>query len=307
MGLHDLETMQEVEAAVHTIDPEAIIYGEGWKMGATIDGSKMANQTNIKDIEITNNAIGAIAVFNDAMRDGLKGSVFESDSKGYISGKGKANLAKVIFGIKGGDALSQGWIVKDARVVNYMSAHDNNTLWDKLELSNGSDSIETRLAMNRFGATLLMVSKGMTFFQAGEEMLRTKDGDENSYKSSDEINNIDWSVLCEGEMQYEMMLYYKGLIEMRKTFGIFSNNSATVTESSIIDGRCSITIDDGEGGTALILSNPTPAEMTFTLEGDWYVIVDGVSVNLDADTLVSGNIYIPAYSAMVLVNAELMN
>ena len=307
MGLHDLETMQEVEAAVHTIDPEAIIYGEGWKMGATIDGSKMANQTNIKDIEITNNAIGAIAVFNDAMRDGLKGSVFESDSKGYISGKGKANLAKVIFGIKGGDALSQGWIVKDARVVNYMSAHDNNTLWDKLELSNGSDSIETRLAMNRFGATLLMVSKGMTFFQAGEEMLRTKDGDENSYKSSDEINNIDWSVLCEGEMQYEMMLYYKGLIEMRKTFGIFSNNSATVTENSIIDGRCSITIDDGEGGTALILSNPTPAEMTFTLEGDWYVIVDGVSVKLDADTLVSGNIYIPAYSAMVLVNAELMN
>ena len=307
MGLHDLETMQEVEAAVHTIDPEAIIYGEGWKMGATIDGSKMANQTNIKDIEITNNAIGAIAVFNDAMRDGLKGSVFESDSKGYISGKGKANLAKVIFGIKGGDALSQGWIVKDARVVNYMSAHDNNTLWDKLELSNGSDSIETRLAMNRFGATLLMVSKGMTFFQAGEEMLRTKDGDENSYKSSDEINNIDWSVLCEGEMQYEMMLYYKGLIEMRKTFGIFSNNSATVTENSIIDGRCSITIDDGEGGTALILSNPTPAEMTFTLEGEWYVIVDGVSVKLDADTPVSGNIYIPAYSAMVLVNAELMN
>ncbi len=307
MGLHDLETMQEVEAAVHTIDPEAIIYGEGWKMGATIDGSKMANQTNIKDIEITNNAIGAIAVFNDAMRDGLKGSVFESDSKGYISGKGKANLAKVIFGIKGGDALSQGWIVKDARVVNYMSAHDNNTLWDKLELSNGSDSIETRLAMNRFGATLLMVSKGMTFFQAGEEMLRTKDGDENSYKSSDEINNIDWSVLCEGEMQYEMMLYYRGLIEMRKTFGIFSNNSATVTESSIIDGRCSINIDDGEGGTALILSNPTPAEMTFTLEGEWYVIVDGVSVKLDADTLVSGNIYIPAYSAMVLVNAELMD
>ena len=307
MGLHDLETMQEVEAAVHTIDPEAIIYGEGWTMGATIDGSKMANQSNIKDIKITNNAIGAIAVFNDVIRDGLKGSVFESDSQGYISGKGKLNLSKVIFGIKGGDAPSQGWIVKDSRVVNYMSAHDNNTLWDKLELSNGSNSIETRLAMNRLGATLIMVSKGMTFFQAGEEMLRTKDGDENSYKSSDAINNIDWSVLNEGEMQYEMMLYYKGLIEMRKTFDIFTDNSTTVSYTSIIDGRCSITLTDAEGGEVLILSNPTSAQMTFSLDSDWYMIVDGEHVNLSGEAVTSGNIYIPAYSAVILVKAQLLN
>ena len=307
MGLHDLETMQEVEAAVHTIDPEAIIYGEGWTMGSTIDGSKMANQTNIKDIRITNNAIGAIAVFNDVIRDGLKGNVLESDSQGYINGKGKDNLANVIFGIKGGDALGQEWMVSDARVVNYMSAHDNNTLWDKLELSNGSYSIESRLAMNRLGITLLMVSKGMTFFQAGEEMLRTKDGDENSYKPSDAINNIDWSVLREGEIHYEMMLYYKGLIEMRKTFDIFTDNSTTVDYTSIIDGRCSITLADAEGGEALILSNPTPLDMTFMLEGEWYVIVDGVSVKLDTDTLTSGNIQIPAYSAAVLVNAQIMN
>jgi pullulanase len=161
--------------------------------------------------------------------------------------------------------------------------------------------------MNRFGATLLMVSKGMTFFQAGEEMLRTKGGDENSYKSSDAINNIDWSVLNEGEMQYEMMLYYKGLIEMRKTFDIFTDNSTTVNYTSIIDGRCSITIEDAEGGTALILSNPTPAEMTYNLEGEWYVIVNGECITLNADTITSGKIYIPAYSAAVLVNAELMN
>jgi pullulanase len=171
MGLHDLDTMQQVENAVHTINPEAIIYGEGWTMGATIDGSKMANQSNIKDITVTDGAIGAVAVFNDVIRDGLKGSVFEKESQGYISGKGSANLAKVLFGIKGGDALSQGWSVKDARVVNYMSAHDNNTLWDKLELSNGSYPIETRLAMNRLGTTILMASKGMTFFQAGEERI----------------------------------------------------------------------------------------------------------------------------------------
>ena len=94
---------------------------------------------------------------------------------------------------------------------------------------------------------------------------------------------------------------------MRKTFDIFTDNSTTVDYTSIIDGRCSITLADAEGGEALILSNPTPLDMTFMLEGEWYVIVDGVSVKLDADTLTSGNIQIPAYSAAVLVNAQIMN
>ena len=301
MGLHDLQTIQEVENAVHTINPEAIIYGEGWTMGATIDGSKMANQSNIKDITITDGAIGAVAVFNDVIRDGLKGSVFEKESQGYISGKGAANLAKVLFGIKGGDALSQGWSVKDARVVNYMSAHDNNTLWDKLELSNGSYPIETRLAMNRLGATILMASKGMTFFQAGEEMLRTKDGDENSYKSSDKINNIDWSVLDGESIQYEMMLYYKHLINVRKTYSIFTNNSSTITEVKTTNGRVAVLFENEIDGKALLISNPTSAEMTYELDGTWYMVVNGVDASAEP-VLCEESITVPAYSAIILVN-----
>ena len=301
MGLHDLDTMQQVENAVHTINPEAIIYGEGWTMGATMDGSKMANQSNIKDITVTDGAIGAVAVFNDVIRDGLKGSVFEKESQGYISGKGSANLAKILFGIKGGDALSQGWSVKDARVVNYMSAHDNNTLWDKLELSNGSYPIETRLAMNRLGATILMASKGMTFFQAGEEMLRTKDGDENSYKSSDEINNIDWSVLDGESIQYEMMLYYKHLIDVRKTYSIFTNNSSTITEAKTTNGRVAVLFEDELDGKALLISNPTSADMTYELDGTWYMVVNGVDASAEP-VLCEGSITVPAYSAIILVN-----
>ena len=101
MGLHDLATMQEVESAVHTVNPNAIIYGEGWTMGATIDGSAQANQSNISKITSTGDAIGGIAVFNDAIRDGLKGSVFDAKAKGYISGSSKGNVIKVVFGIKG--------------------------------------------------------------------------------------------------------------------------------------------------------------------------------------------------------------
>ncbi len=300
MGLHDLATMQKVEAAVHTVNPEAIIYGEGWTMGATIDGSKMANQSNIQDITITNNAVGAIAVFNDVIRDGLKGSVFEKKSQGYINGKGAANLAKVMFGIKGGNAMSQGWSVKDARVVNYMSAHDNNTLWDKLELSNGATPIETRLAMNRLGATILMASKGMAFFQAGEEMLRTKGGDENSYRSSDEINNIDWSVLDGESIQYEMMLYYKHLIDVRKTYDIFTNNSAKITETKTTNGRVAVLFEDEIDGKALLISNPTSADMTYELDGEWFMVVNGKDAFTEP-TSCKGKLTVPPYSAIILI------
>ncbi len=102
MGLHDLETMKEVEAAVHAINPQAIIYGEGWTMGSTIDGSAQANQSNISQIKPSGDAIGSVAVLNDAIRDGLKGSVFDKTSQGYINGASSGNANKVIFGIKGG-------------------------------------------------------------------------------------------------------------------------------------------------------------------------------------------------------------
>ena len=304
MGLHDLATMQEVENAIHTINPEAIIYGEGWTMGATIDNSPMANQGQISKIVPLEGAIGGIAVFNDAIRDGLKGSVFTSTSKGYISGNGANSWSNVLFGIKGGMGTGMSWEVKNAMVVNYMSAHDNNTLWDKLLLSNGNNTVEERLAMNRLGATLLMISKGTVFFQAGEEMLRTKNGDENSYKSSDAINNIDWSVLKEGSNEYEMMLYYQELIRIRQTYSIFrTNNTAIAANTSLGDGKVDITIDNHQGSKARVIANPTGEAMTYSVSGDWYMVVNGVSVMASPEA-VNGTITIPAYAAVVLLNAN---
>ena len=307
MGLHDLATMQEVENAVHAINPEAIIYGEGWTMGSTIDGSPMANQGQISKIEPLEGAIGGIAVFNDIIRDGLKGSVFTATSKGYISGNGNGSLPSVLFGIKGGAGTGFSWEVKNGMVVNYMSAHDNNTLWDKLILSNGDNTVEERLAMNRLGATLLMISKGTVFFQAGEEMLRTKDGDENSYKSSDAINNIDWSVLKEGSNEYEMMRYYQELIRVRQEYAIFRTlNTAVIANTSYGEGRVAITLDNHAGGKALIVSNPTGEAMTYNVSGNWHMIVNGVDV-MDAPEAVTGSITVPAYTAVVFVNDACLN
>ena len=303
MGLHDLETMQEVEAAVHTVNPRAIIYGEGWTMGATIDGSSQANQSNISKITPTGKAIGAVAVFNDAIRDGLKGSVFEKTGQGYINGAAKASERKVIFGIKGGEGIGQGWSVTDAMVINYMSAHDNNTLWDKLLLSAPDKSDDQRNRMNNLGAAIVMISKGTPFWQAGEEMLRTKGGDENSYKSSDEVNNIDWSVLKEGTREYATMCYYKGLIEMRKAFDIFTDTKAKVVHAeSIGSGILVVTIEDGKGGQALILINPHNTDLPYTLEGQWNLVADDASAGAEILAQESGSIQVPGIGVRIYLN-----
>ena len=298
MGLHDLETMQEIESAVHTINPHAVIYGEGWTMGYTIDGSLQANQGNISKIVPTGDAIGGIAVFNDVMRDATKGSVFEKTGKGYINGApNSTNLSKIVFSIRGGSGVGQGWAVKNAMVVNYMSAHDNNTLWDKLLLANGSADDDTRNKMNNLGAAILMISKGTPFWQAGEEMLRTKDGDENSYNSSDEINNIDWSVLSEDSREYKTMLYYKGLIEMRKAYGIFTDVNATIDYEELTNGMAIIRFGD----KAVAILNPHRQALPYTLDGEWNLVANGESAGVDVISRDSGNITVDGVSVRIYV------
>jgi pullulanase len=243
-----------------------------------------------------------VAVFNDAIRDGLKGSVFEKTSQGYINGSPSANTGKVKFGIAGGMMAGFGWRVEGAMVINYMSAHDNNTLWDKLLLSNPSHMVEERLAMNRLGAAILMISQGTPFMQAGEEMLRTKDGDENSYKSSDEINNIDWETLTPDSNEYKTMLYYKGLIAMRRAFSIFrSTEAGVVTFEDLGGGKLAVKYNDGKGNEALVLINPTTSLMNYELVGEWRLVVDKYGAGTDTISTDSGNISLPGCSICVYV------
>ena len=298
MGLHDLQTMQEIEKTVHEVNPEALIYGEGWTMGATVDGSDQANQGNIS--KITPHGIGAVAVFNDVIRDGLKGSTFDTLSTGFISGSYAANKLKIQFGINGGTGIAATWNVKNQMSVNYMSAHDNHSLWDKLVISNPNDSVETRMAMNKLGAGIIMVSKGIPFMQAGEEMMRSKDGDENSYKSSDAVNNIRWDTLAEGSDAYAMMLYYKGLIEMRKAYPILgTDGSVKITYGSFGTDGMSALYEAADGTRALVLINPTSQAFPYTLEGQWNLIADGTRAGSQVLATESGNITVDGISIRI--------
>ena len=271
MALHDVQTMQAVEEAVHAVNPGALIYGEGWTGGSSpLRDNFRASQANIKQVAASGDAIGSIAVFNDAIRDGLKGSVFDPKDTGYANGSAsKANANKVIFGIQGGQKTSAvSWGVKNAMVVNYTSSHDNNTLWDKLLVSCPNASVEDRLSMNRLCAATVLLSRGLPFFLAGEEMLRTKDGDSNSYKSSDAVNNLDWDSLTPDSAALRMSEYYRGLIAVRKSHPFLTSGEAPVCE--LLDGNViAVTWKQDERAVAFALINPGTAEVQAPVPEGW--------------------------------------
>ena len=315
MGLHDLETMRQIEAAVHAINPKAIIYGEGWTMGSTVDGSAQANQTNISQILPTNNAIGSVAVFNDAMRNGLKGnSGFGTITKGILNGDANAdNLNKVLFSILGGNAQGAGWRVTNGMVVNYMSAHDNLALWDQLTLTMGGTTVQKAKA-NRLGAAILFVSKGMPFVQAGEEMLRTKpyydkegnlvpgEYDENSYSSCDETNNLKWNTLKTGSEEYKMVEYYTGLVAMRNAYPIFSDIDTNIQSTSLGSAGWAISYKLGDQ-QAIVLINASGSNVSYSMpSGSWKLVATVDKAGVDAQaTQNGGSVTVSAGSILVYV------
>ena len=301
MALHDTDTMQ----AVHAVNPKAIIYGEGWTGGTTpLMEPLRASQANIRKVTASEGAIGAVSVFNDSIRDGLKGSVFDAKEKGYVSGNvSKGNAENVIFGLTGGiKSKAVSWHVKDNGVINYMSCHDNHTLFDRLLSSNPDDSLEARLRMNRFGISIIMIGKGTPFFLAGEELLRTKNGDSNSYNSGDEVNNIRWDELAAGSDTMAMRDFYRSLIAMRKANPFLTKAELTCTVGR--ENAIEAVYTEGEKTVAYALVNPSGSTFTQTLpEGNWTVLMQNETVSPEGGETVSGTVQVEGRSVL-LVKAE---
>lgn len=304
MALHDVATMQAVETAVHAINPKAMIYGEGWTGGTTpLMQPLQATQANIKQVKATGDGIGAVAVFNDAIRDGLKGSVFDKKEKGYISGNvSKGTAEKVIFGLTGGVRnMMVSWSGKEGGVINYMACHDNHTLYDRLLASNETDSEEDRLKMNRFGISIIMIGRGTPFFLAGEEILRSKSGDSNSYKSSDEVNNIRWDDLTAGSNQMAMRDFYRALIALRKANPFLTG--ATV-ECEVVSGNAiEVKYLQDEKLVAWALINPAEEREAELPEGEWQVLMLNEQIDPEGAETLSGTVKVDGRTVL-LVKAE---
>ena len=291
MALHDTDTMQAVEQAVHAVNPKAIIYGEGWTGGTTpLMEPLRASQANIRKVTASEGAIGAVSVFNDSIRDGLKGSVFNASEKGYISGNVSRERAyQVVFGLTGGVKNPMvSWSVPGNGVINYMACHDNHTLFDRLLSSNAEYSLEDRLKMNRFGISIVMIGRGTPFFLAGEEILRTKGGDSNSYKSSDEVNNIRWDDLAPGSDAMAMRDFYRSLIALRKANPFLTKGeiACEVLKDNAIEATWT---EDGKV-TAYAVINPGMDREVALPEGEWQVLILNEKIDPDGTETVSGTV-----------------
>ncbi|MDE7262571.1 MAG: type I pullulanase, partial [Oscillospiraceae bacterium] len=187
VGLLDTGTINEIVTEVHKNHPDVIFYGEGWTLSTdlTKDGYTLATQPNSQ-------LTPGFAYFNDTIRDGLKGSVFDDTDRGYASGKAgmEEALARCFLG-------ADTWCSTPAQTINYASCHDNLTLFDHLQTARPEAGVEDLVRMNNLAAAVYMMSEGVPFLQAGEEMLRTKvnsDGSftSNSYNASDDFNTLKW-------------------------------------------------------------------------------------------------------------------
>ena len=299
MGIHDYETMNEIRKAVNQIDPSIILHGEGWDLNTPLAAELKANQKNAEKMK-------GIAHFNDDIRDGLKGSVFEEKENGFVNGK--QNMEdRIKKGITAGiDYDTNSSTYQDPeQVLTYVEAHDNHTLWDKLELTNSGDNEEVRKQMHKLSSSILLTSQGIPFLHAGQEFMRTKYGDHNSYKSPDSINQMDW--LRRATFNNEVD-YMKGLIELRKKYPAFRMTSAEQIKIhvSFIDAPKNTVAYIIEGNkheyfTVAHNANREAVEITLPSKGPWKVLVDGKQAGSKPLYVVHDNkIKVPALSSIVL-------
>lgn len=221
MGLHDTQTMNEIRKALNELEDgeQIFLYGEPWSAGP----SALKESESFATKEAMKKLAEGIAVFNDDTRDAVKGPYDKLEVPGFVNGK-KGLEEKIKRGIQGlFDEKEKVQPVSPAQLLNYVSAHDNSTLWDKLVDSVKKDQdYETRhedlLAMNKLAAAIVQFSAGIPFMQAGEEAGRTKQGEDNSYNLSKELNRLDWNRMYKFQ---DLISYYKGFHEVRNQFSGF--------------------------------------------------------------------------------------
>jgi pullulanase len=222
MGVHDIETMNQISAALHKFNPTILIYGEGWTAGASpLPDSVRALKQNAAKLK-------GIAVFSDDLRDGIKGSVFEAADRGFASGD-TTKMESIKFGIVAAIQHQQvkynkvnyskkAYAATPANTISYAECHDNNTLWDKLAISALKASVSERTEMQKLALSIVLTSQGISFLHAGTEMLRSKYGIENSYNAGDSINAINWNLKTQNKAVFD---YVQQLIKLRKAHPAF--------------------------------------------------------------------------------------
>ena len=327
MGVHDVETMNLLREEMDKVDPRLTIWGEGWTGGSctypatTCTGKtfKEADRFNSKDL---NERIG---IFNDGIRDAIKGKTFNDiKSKGWVQGD-KSFAPEINEGVMGNvngthDPSTYQWTSRQpSQTVTYCSCHDNQTLWDRLANSQGITNFrqrnDTLVKQSKLAGSILNMSQGIVFTLAGEEMGRSKDNDENSYKSSVTLNMIDWSL---AKTNSDIVDYYKGVRKIREKFSplrddtknslsgykCYSGENASDTYAAVWTNSKA-----GEWKKLAVIANNTSNKKSYTIDAsegkNWVVIANGSSAGVNSlSTVTNGTFDVEGYSMVIAVDKE---
>ena len=288
LGLLDVETVNAVVSAVRARHPNVIFYGEGWDMPTKPTKPViLATQQN-------SHLTPGFAYFSDTLRDLLRGSVWEDKELGFVSGrKGlKPLLTQCFVGLP-------DWCRHPAQSINYASCHDNMTLYDRLSISTG-ESRAVLARMNRLAAAIYLLCQGIPFIHAGEELLRTKDFDHNSYKSPDSVNSIKWNDLQDPHVQ-TTLAYYKGLIQLRKAFSALrlTDRQAVTAVPGLPEHVAAFHIR-GTQELFVVFNAHREAQTVELPEGTWHILVRDDRAGTDALDTLSGAVTLSPISTAVL-------
>lgn len=323
MGVHDNDTMTAIRNALDNLDngngKKLLMYGEPWSgdgkdyvppsftarvnatsmLGASAGKYAPNKATNhlIKTKQDSNYNFQAqeladrVAVFNGKGRDGIRGN--NDPGQGWINGNvGEyGQVQKMLEGGCGG--TGGGYALKNGtQNVAYAAAHDNYTLWDQMiGKKAGTETplfydapIDYYMHMCETASSAYLMSSGISFILAGEEIGRTKYGNHNSYNSPTKVNQIVWS----RQKQFaELYSHYKQAIAVRKAYRseFFSYELAadpakcygdfTGTDMS---GVIRFTRTSSSGQKLICVFNPTDAPVSISTSGMRVYLLNGKSL-----------------------------
>ena len=306
MAIHDIETMNIISERLHAIDPEVVIYGEGW---AAMSPAYPAEEIALKQNTYMLDKVGA---FSDNIRDAVRGPL-GCENAGFMDGVA-GNKENIHFGIAGGvehpQVTVERWTNNPLQHVSYVSCHDDHCLRDRLEEATKATEAE-RLAMVKLAQTAVYTSQGLPFIFAGEELYRHKQGVKNSYNQPDSINAIDWTYKTKYK---DLVEYYAALAAIRHAHPGFCLGDAELVREKLefieVDDPCVVAfrisglegIDSAKSLTVLLNGSKKPVAVNIP-EGQYVVLAQNGQADANGVGAYTGSV-IKANATSATILAE---
>lgn len=326
MGIHDIETMNLVRQKAQSIDPNVVLYGEGWAAASPVlPAEQLAMKVNTPQL-------GGIAAFCDEIRDGLRGSWSNNDEGAFLIGNA-GNEESVKFGIVGAiehhgvdyskvNYSKAPWATQPSQMISYVSCHDDMCLADRVKTTLRNKSQKTKnkklftpealVRLQKLAETAVLTSQGVPFIWCGDEVMRDKKGVHNSFSSPDSINTISWALKTEHKDVFD---YVATLVKIRKAHPAFRMGCAELVRKNLeflpvkqsnvvawtLNGKA---VNDAWGKIVVILNSNTKAVKQAVPQGEYTVVCAEGKADINGLSVVMGKTVTVAPQSAVIMYCE---